>query len=118
MGDWIANYIRGCTRCQQAKNLTKRRKTPLYKIPTALTTKPFQTVAMDLIMQLPTSDGHDTILTIVDHGCTRAALFLPCSTTIMGEGIAKLYMDNVYRWFGVPNKIISDRDPRFTSHSA
>jgi hypothetical protein len=57
-------------------------------------------------------------LTIVDHGCTRAALFLPCKTTITGEGIAKLYMDNVYRWFGLPNKVISDLDPRFTSHFA
>jgi hypothetical protein len=27
-----------------------------------------------------------------------------------------LYLDNVYRWFGLPTKIISDRDPRFTSH--
>ena len=36
--------------------------------------------------------------------------------TITGEGIAKLYMDHVYRWFGLPDKVISDRDPRFTSH--
>jgi hypothetical protein len=25
-------------------------------------------------------------------------------------------MDYVYRWFGLPTKVISDRDPRFTSH--
>jgi RNase H-like domain found in reverse transcriptase/Integrase zinc binding domain len=118
MGDWIANYVKGCARCQQAKNLTRKRKTPLYRIPTTPTTKPFQTVALDLITQLPKSNGYDAILTIVDHGCTRAALFLPCSTTITGEGIAKLYMDNVYRWFGMPSKVISDRDPRFTSHFA
>ena len=79
---------------------------------------PFQTVAMDLITNLPPSRGNDAILTIVDHGCTRAALFLPCKTTISGEGVAVLYHENVYRWFGLPNKIISDRDPRFTSHFA
>ena len=28
---------------------------------------------------------------------------------------AKLYFDNVWRFFGLPRKIISDRDPRFTS---
>ena len=27
-------------------------------------------------------------------------------------------MENVYRWFGLPTKVISDRDPRFTSHFA
>jgi hypothetical protein len=71
---------------------------------------------MDLITGLPKSDGYDAILTIVDHGCSRGAIFLPCSTTITGAGIAKLYLEHVYRWFGLPQKIISDRDPRFTSH--
>jgi hypothetical protein len=51
---------------------------------------------MDLITQLPISNGYDAILTIVDHGCTRAALFLPCKTTITGAEIAQLYFDNVY----------------------
>jgi hypothetical protein len=63
---------------------------------------------LDLITQLPPFRGYDAILTIVDHGCTRAALFLPCKTMITGEGVAKLYMDNVYRWFGLPTKVISD----------
>ncbi len=34
----------------------------------------------------------------------------------MGPGIAQLYLDHVYRWFGLPSRMISDRDPRFTSH--
>jgi Chromo (CHRromatin Organisation MOdifier) domain len=71
---------------------------------------------MDLITGLPKSNGFDAILTIVDHGCSRGAIFLPCTTTITGAGIAKLYLENMFRWFGLPCKIISDRDPRFTSH--
>src|SRR6266566_6857132 len=71
---------------------------------------------MDLITGLPTHKGKNAILTIVDQGCSRAAIFLPCNTTITGPGIAQLYLDNVYRWFRLPSKIISDRDPRFTSH--
>ena len=35
---------------------------------------------------------------------------------ITGEGIAQLYMDHVYKWYGLLTKVISDRDPRFTSH--
>ena len=34
----------------------------------------------------------------------------------MGPGVAQLYFDNIYRWFRLPSKVISDRDPRFTSH--
>ena len=81
-------------------------------------TLPFQTIGLDLITQLPPSRGADAILTIVDHGCSRAAIFLPCKTTITGEGVAQLYMNHVYRWFGLPDKVISDQDPQFTSHFA
>ena len=118
MNQWIADYVKGCAVCQQDKTLTHRSRVPLYKIPVPSKALPFQVIAMDLITALPKSEGHDAILTIVDHGCTRAALFLPCSTTITGEGVARLYFENVYRWFGLPDKIISDRDPCFTSNFA
>jgi hypothetical protein len=88
----------------------------MYQITTTKHAAPFQQIAMDLITGLPPHHGKDAILTIVDHGCFRAAVFLPCSSTVTGPGIAQLYLDNVYRWFGLPSKMISDRDPRFTSH--
>ena len=116
MKEWIADYVKGCAICQQNKILTHRKKTPLYGITTPTDARPFQQIAMDLITGLPPRKGKDAILTIVDHGCSRAAVFIPCSTTITGPGIAQLYLHNVYRWFGLPTKIISDRDPRFTSH--
>ena len=115
---WTEEYVRGCATCQQNKIHTHPLRIPSFRISTKEGTLPFQTVAMDLITNLPTSRGNDAILTIVDHGCTRAAIFLPCKTTISGEGVATLYHEHVYRWFGLPNKIISDRDPRFTSHFA
>ena len=71
---------------------------------------------MDLITGLPSRKGYDAILTIVDHRCSRAAIFLPCTTKITGLGIAQLYLDHIYQWWGLPIKVISDRDPQFTSH--
>src|SRR6266849_3959275 len=116
MNQWIADYVKGCATCQQNKVQTHKGKTPLYRITTPEASKPFQQIAMDLITGLPNHQGKDAILTIVDHGCSRAAIFLPCTSTITGPGITQLYLDNVYRWFGLPNKMITDRDPRFTSH--
>jgi Integrase zinc binding domain len=113
---WIESYIKGCVTCQQNKNLTHRMRTPLYHITVPPKAQPFEQITMDLITGLPKSEGYDAILTIVDHGCSRGALFLPCHTTITGPQIAHLYLNNVYRWFGLPKRIISDRDPRFTSH--
>ena len=77
---------------------------------------PFQVIAMDLITGLPVQKRLDTILTIIDHGCSRVMLFLPCSIHISGAGITQLYLNHIYPWYGLPRKIISDRDPRFTSH--
>src|SRR5260221_10185530 len=116
MKAWVANYVAGCVTCQQNKNLTHRPKIPLYCITTPENSLPFQQIAMDLITRLPKVKGKNAILTIVDHGCSRAAIFLPCSMNITGMGIAMLYLKHIYPWFGLPSKIITDQDPRFTSH--
>jgi hypothetical protein len=52
----------------------------------------------------------------VDQGCSKAAKFIPCNKTIDGQGVAMLYYKHLFPMFGIPKRIISDRDPRFTSH--
>ena len=115
MNNWIADYVKGCMTCEQNKILRHCKKTPLYKIATPSNSQPFQQVAMDIITGLPTRNGKDAILTIVDHGCSHAVVFLLCFTIIMGPGITQLYLHNMYQWYRLPTKIISNRDPRFTS---
>ena len=90
-------------------------KAPIQHLDTPVQEGPFQYVSMDLITDLPPSGAYDAILTIVDQGCTKAAKFIPCTKTITGEGVAMLYMRHLLPWFGLPKRIISDRDPRFTS---
>ena len=67
---------------------------------------------MDFIVKLPLSNGYDSILTVTDHDCTKAALFIPCNEAITAEGLAELYLQHVFKRFGLPKKIISDCDPR------
>jgi transposase InsO family protein len=76
---------------------------------------PFQTISIDLITDLPVSNGFNSILTIVDHGCSKAAVFLPCTKAIDAPGVAELYVQRVFPFFGIPRRVISDRDLRFTS---
>jgi len=70
---------------------------------------------MDLIMDLPKSQGFDSILTIVDQGCSKAAKFIPCTKMIDGTGVALKYLKHLMPWFRLPKWIISDCNPRFTS---
>ena len=90
-------------------------KAPLQPFDTPVEQGPFQFVSMDLITDLPRLDKYDSILTIVNQGCTKAAKFIPCNKTIDGLGVALKYMKHLVPRFGVPKKIISDRVPRFTS---
>ncbi|KAJ3500605.1 hypothetical protein NLJ89_g9720 [Agrocybe chaxingu] len=41
---------------------------------------------------------------------------VPTKKTVSSEGLARLYRDNVWKDFGLPCKIISDRGPQFVSH--
>ena len=75
----------------------------------------FDTVALDFITKLPESQGYDSILTITNHDCTKAAIFIPCNEEINAEGMAALYVKHVFIHFGLPRKIISNRDPHFAS---
>ena len=46
----------------------------------------------------------------------QAAKFILCKKDIDGTGVALEYLRHLVPWFGLPKRIISDRDPRFTSH--
>jgi hypothetical protein len=111
----ITEYVKGCAECQRHKVNTRPTKAPLQPIYPKLEAAPFETVALDFIVKLPVSQGYDSILTITDQGCTKAAIFIPCNEDITAEETAVLYIKHVFAHFGLPTKIISDRDPRFMS---
>jgi hypothetical protein len=90
-------------------------KPPLALISAKERQNPFQTISIDLITDLPESKGYDSILTVVDHGCSKAAVFLPCCKTIDAAGVARLYAERIFPFFSIPRQVILDRDPRFTA---
>jgi hypothetical protein len=111
--DFVTKYVQGCTTCQSTKSGTTCPKIPIMLITPKEQAPPFVTIALDLITDLPLSQGYDSILTITNHDCSKAAVFLPCSKTVTGEGIVWLYMQHVFPHFRVPRKVISDQDPQF-----
>ena len=111
--EYVTKYIQGCAVYQATKSGTTQPKVPLMPIMPKDQAPPFATIALDLITDLPLSEGYNSILTITDHDYSKAAIFIPCHKTVTGEGIVQLYMAQVFLHFRVPRKVISDRDPRF-----
>ena len=68
-------------------------------------------------MGLPLDKGCNAILTVVDM-LTKLVKLVPC---FVGDGelsapaTAKLFFDNIVCSFGIPQAVVHDRDPWFTS---
>jgi hypothetical protein len=104
----ILDYVKGCTECQQHKVNSRPMRALLEPIYPKAEALPFKTIAIDFIMKLPVSQGYNSILTVTNHNCTKATMFIPCNEEINTEETAALYVKNVFRQYGLPTKIISD----------
>ncbi|KIK12807.1 hypothetical protein PISMIDRAFT_18468 [Pisolithus microcarpus 441] len=115
MWKYIRDYVKGCAVCQSAKVITHPITPPVVPNDVPKNPFPFQQISMDLITDLPISNTFNTVLTIVDQGLTKAAMFIPCRKDVDSLGIARLFHKHVYSRFGLPEAVISDRGPQFAS---
>jgi len=102
----------GCATCQAMKNNTHLIKAPNQPIITP--TKPWNVVTLDFIMDLPKINGFNSINVVVDK-FSKAIIITPCRKDIMAEEMATLFLNNIWKRFGLPDRIIPDRGPQFTS---
>lgn len=109
----IEKFCKRCPVCQANKSSTLKPAGLLQ--PLENPDKPFDHISMDFIVNLPVSTrGYDCIFTIVDR-FSRMVRFVPCKTSIDATEVASLFFEHWVCRFGMPSKIISDRDVRFQS---
>ena len=94
---FVKTYMQGCGICQQFKIDRHPSRPAFHPIDGAKTTRPFAHCSMDLITDLPLSDGFDSILVVVDQGLTKGVLLIPCHKTITSEKTAQLLLENLYK---------------------
>ena len=70
----MAKYVTGCSRCQKAKADRHSKKTKLVSMPTG--ERPWETIAMDFVGELPERDGYNAILVITNH-FTKMQYYIP-----------------------------------------
>ena len=71
---------------------------------------------MDFVTHLPrTPRRHAAVWVIVDW-LTKSAHFLAMWMTFTLEELCRLYIREIIQLHGVLVSIVSDRDPRFTTH--
>jgi len=83
-------------------------------MPNKVPNGPWEIISMDLIMQLPESNGYNTICVIVDR-LTKRAHFIPINNRFSFKDMAQLLYNKVYPLHGLPLQIISDRGVQYSA---
>jgi hypothetical protein len=113
----IKEYVASCDVCQKSKRQAGK-ITGLMQIMDP-PEGPWIRIGYDLITGLPKSKDHlgieyDAILVVVDH-FTKYAHFIRTKTTVTSKEIEELMFENVFKYHGLPQTIISDRGVQFNT---
>ena len=98
----VKQFIDGCSTCQQMKLNAHPSAAPLMPIKSHAH-RPFQQITMDFITDLLISNGFDSIFIVVDQGLSKGVILMPCNRTITAKETAKLYINNVFIQYGLPD---------------
>ena len=110
----VAQYVASCDLCQ--RNKPSQQLTPGLLMPLPLPERPCQEWTTDAVTGLPTTKrGHDAIQVYVDR-LTKMKHFVATRKSDGAAQMARGFMHTIVRAHGVPESLVSDRDPRFTAH--
>ena len=109
----VKAYVGSCPTCQAIKSVNHKPYGYLQPIPPP--EEKWKTISMDFVTPLPkTKNGHCGILNVVCK-LSKMLRIICLPEKLNAEKVALLFKEHVYRHYGLPDKIICDRDPIFMS---
>jgi len=108
----VGKYVEGCDLCQRMKNRTEELagKLKLSEVPK----KPWSHLTVDFITKLLVVAGKDAVL-VVCNRLLKMMYFVAMTEGTSAEGLARLFRDNVWKLYGLPESVVLDRGPQFTA---
>ena len=106
----VVEYTKTCLTCQQDK--VDRQKQPRLLEPLLVLSRPWESVSLDFITNLPKMRDLTSILVVVDW-FLKYETFIPVLKQCPVEETTRLFFKQVVKYWGVPQNIVSDRDARF-----
>ncbi|MCO5590471.1 hypothetical protein L7F22_044441 [Adiantum nelumboides] len=102
-----------CLSCQRIK--AERVLLPGKLHPFDIPQMKWEFISMDFVRDLPTvQGGYDSIMVIVDM-LTKVSHLIPVKKIYTASDISRLFVKEIFRLHGLPKRIISERDAKFTS---
>ena len=109
----IEAFVASCPVCQRAKPVQGNPTDLLVPLEPSLAR--WLSISIDFAVELPLSRGYRAVLLVVCRFTRRLRLLPVPDMTIDAPGAARLLLDHIVPVFGLPEDIVSDRDPRFTA---
>ncbi|KAK3571296.1 hypothetical protein QTP86_005932 [Hemibagrus guttatus] len=108
----VANYVKSCSVCAQSKTPKELLFGLLQPLP--IPQRPWSHLSIDFITDLPPSNGFTTILVIIDRS-SKACRLIPLKGLPTVMETAESLFHHVFRVYGIPEDIVSDRGTQFAS---
>ena len=70
------------------------------------------TISVDFIVELLESEGKDAVMVLVDS-VTKCGHFVDTVTMLSAAGMARLYVQHIWKHHSLPKKVVSNRGPQF-----
>ena len=108
----VKRYVEGYDQCQRMKNRVEMLAGKLRsnQIPERL----WQHISVDFITKLLVSKDHDSILVVCDR-FSKMSHFVTTTEKTMAEGLARLFRDNMWKLYRLPESVILNRGLQFAA---
>ena len=108
----IDRFVKNCMVCKASK--VPKDKTPGLLHPIPPPARKWSSIVMDFKKMPRDKHGFDNALVMVDR-LSKSSWVTPCTENATARDAARMYYEGPYRVHGMPEEVISDRGPQFTS---
>ncbi|KAK3575646.1 hypothetical protein QTP86_031604 [Hemibagrus guttatus] len=108
----IKRYVQGCRECAMAKTPCHFPSGKLLPLP--VPNCPWSHLGVEFITNLPASGGCTCVLVIIDR-FSKSCRLVPLPGPPTALETAECLFNHVFRYYGLPEDIVSNRGPQFTS---
>ncbi|KAK3516699.1 hypothetical protein QTP70_022492, partial [Hemibagrus guttatus] len=112
LGSDVEEYVLACPTCAQSR--TSRHLPEGLLEPLPIPRRPWSHLSVDFLTDLPDSGGFTAVMVVVDR-FSKGCRLIPLDGLPTAMQTADAMFQHVFRNFGLPEDIVSDRGPQFTS---
>jgi len=109
---YVGMYVSHCDLCLHTKIQCCLPTRELQPLP--ILEEHWDVISVDFILELPESGRYDSVMVAV-NSVGKHSHFIEMVTTVTATGAANLYLQNVWKLHGLPQKVMSNCGPQFVA---